>query len=221
MTEDASGFSIIRALMHFADMGAEWVMWVMVGLATVVILLAVERLYLYLSTRVDAPSMARDLVRYLDAGDLDKARTMVRAGKGMEQRVLADALEVYDRGPAVVEEIMLSSLARERQRFSRFLSYFGTIGSNAPFIGLAGTVIGVIVAFKELGANPKGGLEVVGPGIAEALVATLVGLLVAIPSVVVFNVFRGMVKDRIENTDFLRRILLAHLNGGSASGERK
>ncbi len=212
MNAETSGFSVINAFLNFAELGAEWVMWLMLGLGAIAILLAVERLRLYLTTKVNAPAIARDLVKHLDAGELDKARSLVREGRGMEERVLADALESYDRGPGVVEEIMLSSLARERQRFNRFLNYFGTVGNNAPFVGLFGTVIGIIVSFKELGANPKGGLEVVGPGIAEALVATAVGLLVAIPAVVAYNVFRGMVRDRVENTDFLRRILLAHLN---------
>ena len=95
--------------------------------------------------------------------------------------------------------------------------YFGTVGNNAPFIGLLGTVIGIIVAFRELGANPKGGLEVVGPGIAEALVATAVGLLVAIPAVVIFNVLKGQVKTRVGNTDFLGRIVMAWIQEGSAN----
>ena len=108
---------------------------------------------------------------------------------------------------------MLSTLTREKQRYNRYLSYFGTIGNNTPFIGLFGTVIGIIIAFKELGANPKGGLEVIGPSISEALVATAVGLLVAIPAVVLFNWFKAEVKERISNTDFLMRIVLAHVDG--------
>jgi biopolymer transport protein ExbB len=91
------------------------------------------------------------------------------------------------------------------------LSDVGTVGSNAPFIGLLGTVIGVIIAFAELGRNPKGGLEVVGPGISEALVATAVGLLVAIPAVVSFNWLKAMLKKRVADTDFLCRIVIAQL----------
>lgn len=212
MIEQDGGFSIIGAFLNFADLGAEWVMWLMLALGFLLIVLAIERLRLFVRTRVDAPAMGRALVQALDAGDLEKARALFRAGAAMEERVLADALEAYDRGPHVVAEIMKSAMARERQRYGRFLSYFGTVGNNAPFIGLFGTVIGIIVAFKELGANPKGGLEVVGPGIAEALVATAVGLLVAIPAVVLFNVFKGMVRDRVGNTDFLGSIVLAHLN---------
>jgi biopolymer transport protein ExbB/TolQ len=211
------GFSVITAFLRFAELGAEWVMWLMIVLGFVAVVLFLERMWLYLRTSVDAPAIARDLVRFLDDGDLTQARERVTGGLAMEQRVLADALEAYDRGPTVVEQVMMSSLARERQRFDKFLPYFGTLGNNAPFIGLFGTVIGIIVAFKELGANPKGGLEVVGPGIAEALVATAVGLLVAIPAVVAFNGFKAALKKRMSNTDFLARIILARLEHDKGS----
>ncbi len=205
------GFSIIGAFLRFAELGAEWVMWLMIVLGVVMLALMFERILLFWRTRVDAPGIARSLVKHLDNGDLAAAKSTVARGVAMEERVLADALEVYERGADVVEQILLSATARERQRFDRFLSYFGTLGNNTPFIGLFGTVIGIIVAFKELGENPKGGLEVVGPGIAEALVATAVGLLIAIPAVVIFNVFKGALKRRLGNTEFLGRIVLAQL----------
>jgi len=213
------GFSVINAFLSFSELGAEWVMWLMIVLGFVAIVLFFERLRLFLGTRGDAPAIARDLVRLLDERDLEKARSRVSRGHAMEERVLADALESYERGSHVVEQVILSSLAREKQRFERFLNYFGTLGNNAPFIGLFGTVIGIIISFKALGNNPKGGLEVVGPGIAEALVATAVGLLVAIPAVVMFNYFKGMLKQRVGNTDFLGRIVLARLKHDEGGGQ--
>jgi len=211
MTQD-TGLSLITAFLKFAELGAEWVMWLMVALGFLLVMLAIERMRLYLRTRVDAGELGRDLVQLLDAGSLDDARAQFARGRGMEERVLADALEVYNQGPVVIEQTMRSALVREKQRYNRFLNYFGTIGNNAPGIGLLGTVIGIILAFNELAANPAGGLEVVGPAIAEALVATAVGLIVAIPSVATFNGFKSTVNDRISNTDFLASIVLAHAN---------
>jgi biopolymer transport protein ExbB len=206
------GFSIISAFLSFAELGAEWVMYLMVALGFIMIVLFVERLRLYLSTRVDAPSIGRALIDALAKGDLKAARAPLSGGNAMEERVLADAIDAYAGGPNMVEQVIASSLAREKQRYDRFLNYFGTLGNNAPFVGLFGTVIGIIVSFQRLGENPKGGLEVVGPGIAEALVATAVGLLVAIPSVVAYNYFKGMQKQRLGNVEFLARIVLARLN---------
>lgn len=214
MESKSDGFSIIDAFLSLADLGAEWVMWLMLGLGFILIVLSVERLRLYMTTRIDAPALGRELVMLLDEGNIEAARKTVERGAGMEERVLADALGVFNRGPAVVEQILMSSLARERQRYDRFLSYFGTVGNNTPFIGLFGTVIGIILAFKALGLNPAGGLEVVGPAIAEALVATAVGLLVAIPAVAIYNYFKGTVKSRVSNTDFLGRIIIAHAGHG-------
>jgi biopolymer transport protein ExbB/TolQ len=186
------GFSLIETFTNLADLGAEWVMWLLLGLACITVLVIVERLWLFQTTRINVTATARKLLKTLETGDLAQAKALVEPAKSMEQRVLADALSLYNGGADAVEEIASASMIRERQRYERALSFLGTVGSNAPFIGLLGTVIGVILSFAELGRNPKGGLEVVGPGISEALVATAVGLLVAIPSVVAYNWFKQM-----------------------------
>jgi biopolymer transport protein ExbB len=205
------GFSLIETFTKLAGVGAEWVMWLLLGLACVCVIISVERLYLFSSTRIDVTATARKLLQFLDRGDIEQARALVKRAKAMEERVLGDALSLYNGGADAVEEIGHASLIREKQRYERALSILGTVGSNAPFVGLLGTVIGVILAFAELGRNPKGGLEVVGPGISEALVATAVGLLVAIPSVVLFNTFKNMLKKRVSDTDFLCRLVVAQL----------
>ena len=178
------GLSLIQTFLHLAQLGAEWVMWRLLAMGFIAAVLVFERLYLYMSTKVNVTRLARKLLELLQAGRLEQAQELVKKGRAIEERVIADALALYVEGPDAVEEIVQASLINERQRYERSLSYLGIVGSNGPFIGLLGTVIGVILAFAELGRNPKGGLEVVGPGISEALVATAVGLLVAIPSVV-------------------------------------
>jgi biopolymer transport protein ExbB len=205
------GLSLIETFTKLAGLGAEWVMWLLLAMFTLGIIIAVERLYLFLSTKVDVTGTARKLIGFLESDQLDQARELVRSGKGMEERVVSDALSMYERGAEAVEEVAQASLIREKQRYERALMYLGTVGSNGPFIGLLGTVIGVIISFAELGRNPKGGLEVVGPGISEALVATAVGLVVAIPSVVSFNWFKSLLKARVNNTDFLTRLVIAQL----------
>lgn len=213
MEPHSQGLSLIKVFLRLAQLGAEWVMWLLLAMAFFAMVIVFERTYLFLTTQVDVTAMARKLSKLLDAGKYGEAQDLVKSGKAMEERVLADALSMYQRGPDAVEEIAAASLIRERQRYERALTYLGTVGSNGPFIGLLGTVIGVILAFAELGRNPKGGLEVVGPGISEALVATAVGLLVAIPGVIFFNWFKGLLRKRVGNTDFLLRIVAAHLKG--------
>jgi biopolymer transport protein ExbB/TolQ len=205
------GINLIEIFTKLAGFGSEWVMWLMLILFGIGVIISFERMYLFVSTRINVTATARKLIMFLDKGELDKARALVQSGKAMEERVLADALSMYERGPDSVEEVAAASLIREKQRYERALMFLGTVGSNGPFIGLLGTVIGVILSFAELGRNPKGGLEVVGPGISEALVATAVGLVVAIPAVVAFNWFKSQLKNRVGNTDFLLRLLVAQL----------
>jgi len=210
-TQSTNTFDVIQAFLNFANLGAAWVMWLMIGLALVLTVLILERLRLFGMTRIDAPGIGKALVEHLDQGELARAQALVERGLAMEERVIADGLQAWRRGPRAVEQIMRGSLERERQRFERFLGYMGTVGSNAPFIGLFGTVIGIVVAFQDLAANPKGGMAVVGPGIAEALVSTAVGLIVAIPAVVAFNHFKGLLAKRVSNVEFLTGIVLSQL----------
>jgi biopolymer transport protein ExbB/TolQ len=94
-----------------------------------------------------------------------------------------------------------------------------TLASNSPFIGLFGTVLGIIRSFKEMSKDIANASTGVMAGIAEALVATAVGLLVAIPAVVAYNVFKGMVKDAVTNTDGLTRVLMAELKSAGKTAK--
>jgi biopolymer transport protein ExbB len=97
-------------------------------------------------------------------------------------------------------------------RLERRLSFLGTLGNNAPFVGLLGTVIGIVQAFDKLQSATAsgGGSEVMG-AIAEALVATAIGLAVAIPAVAAFNAFQRQIKSTLGNCEALTHILLTHL----------
>jgi biopolymer transport protein ExbB len=107
----------------------------------------------------------------------------------------------------------------------RRLIFLGTVGNNAPFVGLLGTVIGVLGAFEELGKVNAANAAQLAPErvmgtIAEALVATAIGLLVAIPAVAVFNYFQGLMTSALENAETLGHVLLTHM-ASHASGHRR
>jgi biopolymer transport protein ExbB len=124
---------------------------------------------------------------------------------------------------------MQGAVALQRMRLERRLAYLGTLGNNAPFIGLFGTVIGVVQAFAALGrqdtataaAEAAAGMapQEVMAAIAEALVATAVGLAVAIPAVATYNFFIRMMKATLSNTEVLTRVLLAHLAAENGHGK--
>ena len=99
----------------------------------------------------------------------------------------------------------------ERLRYERGLAFLGTLGSNAPFVGLFGTVLGIIRAFHDLAANSAQGAQAVMAGIAEALVATAVGLLVAIPAVAAYNAFSRHVETAAAAAGGLGHAVLAYI----------
>jgi biopolymer transport protein ExbB len=140
-----------------------------------------------------------------------------------EARVGLVGLSEMTRGREAAAEAMASAKSRERLNLEKRLGILGTLGNNAPFIGLFGTVLGIIKAFADLAQNQgSGGAAVVMKGISEALVATAMGLLVAIPAVIAFNVFKGKVKDAVTNTQLLSRLVLAELksvDSGRAAAE--
>ena len=110
---------------------------------------------------------------------------------------------VQDRlaGRDHLERLALRMIRTESSSFSHFVTALGTIGSVAPFVGLLGTVIGIIHAFKAIAENAGGGPAVVANGIAEALITTALGLFVAIPAVVAYNAFTTKIARITENME--------------------
>ena len=108
-----------------------------------------------------------------------------------------------------IDRATRSFLTEERQELEKGLTFLATVGSNAPFIGLFGTVLGIIQAFGELSSKQTGSTSVMG-AISEALVATAVGLLVAIPAVVAFNTFQRKVREILVPCEILRDEFIAH-----------
>ena len=204
---------ITERFLAFTLLGAEWVLWLLIGLSVISFAIMIERAYYFLTHGVDVDSLAGDLRRLLAKGSVADARSRVKASDAAEMTVVAAGLGEVERGVDAVAEAMVGQKARERMRLERNLAFLGTLGNNAPFIGLFGTVLGIIRAFHELSGNQAGGVAVVMAGISEALVATAVGLMVAIPAVVGFNYFNRRVRQTLANVDALAHVVLAQLKG--------
>jgi biopolymer transport protein ExbB len=199
-------------------LGAAPILYLMIALSVVSVAIILERAIFFRSLRDDVEALARELSKLLRGGELDEARARVVRSRSSEAIVLRAGLEEASRGADAAAEAMTGAAAAERIRLDRRLAYLGTLGNNAPFVGLLGTVIGVVHAFEKLGngaaSSPSAGAPTeVMSSIAEALVATAVGLAVAIPAVVSFNYFQRRIKAIASNTESLSRVLLAHLKG--------
>jgi biopolymer transport protein ExbB len=200
--------------------GAAPILYLMIALSIVSLAIMLERAWLFRTMREDLESLARDLHTYLSAGDLMGARARMESSKSAEAAVIAAGLSQARRGAEAASEAMTGAMSLQRLKLENRLSFLGTLGNNAPFIGLLGTVIGIVMAFDKLGearadAHAAVPTEVMS-SIAEALVATAIGLAVAIPAVAAFNHFQRRIKVILTNSDALTRVLLAHLRGSDA-----
>jgi biopolymer transport protein ExbB len=209
--------NIIDSFLSFALLGAEWVMWVLVALSLISITIMIERVVYFFGQRPDVTEMMDELRKLLEKRNISGAREKVSQWKGVAASVARAALAEADRGADAADEAAASAMILEKQRLERNLAFLGTVGNNAPFVGLFGTVIGIILAFNELSLNTQGGASSVMAGISEALVATALGLLVAIPAVAAFNIFSRRIKAILGDAEAVLHIILSGLK--SRSGE--
>jgi biopolymer transport protein ExbB/biopolymer transport protein TolQ len=158
-----------------------------------------------------------ELCHLLEVGDGDKAQELLKGSPTVEAEVLRASLRWANGGPAALEAAIEGEMTKRRRELERGMTLLGTLGNNAPFVGLLGTVIGVIVAFADLadGQN-KVQMDKVMGGIAEALIATGVGLFVAIPAVVAYNVFQKKIGDIEDNVSSVSKRLCAFITVGKA-----
>ncbi len=133
--------------------------------------------------------------KLLEQGKADQAVSLTQKNPAAVAQVIHYGLLHSNRSRKDLEELLASKRLEERMKLERFLSVLGTLGNVAPFIGLFGTVVGIIKAFQDLALAGGGGPSVVARGIAEALVATAGGLVVAIPAVIIYNYFMRRVKS--------------------------
>ncbi|WP_242346964.1 MotA/TolQ/ExbB proton channel family protein [Anaeromyxobacter terrae] len=196
-------------LLAFTNLGAEWVLWLLIGLSVASVGVMLERLAFFLSRRaIDVDALQ---ARLLD-GDLAGAAASVAGRRGMEAEVVRAAVAHAAKGPETVREVVAATIERARIEYERRLAFLGTLGNNAPFIGLFGTVLGIIRAFVDLSRNPgAAGAGTVMTGISEALVATAVGLFVALPAVVAYNLFQRGLRRTAQRATALGHAAVAHL----------
>ena len=224
--------SLIELLKHaLLDLKASWVMWILLALSVVDLVIIVERVAFLRSVRVDVPKLAAELDALLRGGRVREALERMKASKSAEGAVVVAGLRHADLGPASAEKAMQGAQALQRVRLERGLAVLGTVGNNAPFLGLLGTVIGIIEAFDILGrptdvaaaaAQAASALapQAIMSSIAEALVATAVGLFVAIPAVAAFNWFQRRIQTVQANTEALGNVVLAHLAAEAPAAEQ-
>ena len=203
---------MIERLSRVALLGSAWVLYLLFGLSIFSIGIMIERWIYFRVRRDDTDKLGDDLVAHLRDGDVRGAEHVLAKSPSIEAAVVRPALKWLEGGADAVEETLSAEMQKKRRLLEKGMTAMGTIGNNAPFVGLLGTVIGVIDAFHLLGEGQnKEAMGHVMSGISEALVATGVGLFVALPAVVAYNVMAKKVNEIEANVGVIGKQLLAYL----------
>jgi biopolymer transport protein ExbB len=204
--------------------GAAWVLWFLAALSVASLAIALERWLFYRTRDGSVAALAQDLDRRLTKGDIEGAIADLGRSRAVAASIAAAGLRLARLGPDAVAKAMESATALERNLLERRLVYLGTLGNNAPFVGLFGTVVGVIHAFEELGhaapghaGGPSAAAQIASQGVmtavAEALVTTAVGIAVALPAIALYNYLQRRVATLLCESEALSSLVLAYLAG--------
>jgi biopolymer transport protein ExbB len=194
-------------LLAFTQLGATWVLWALVGLSVVCLAVISERAFCFATSRGNPEALLGELEQLDSSDSVDALRLRLSESPSLEARVTAAGLSDGEDA----ELRMKGAEHAIRLELEKNLLLLGTVGANAPFLGLLGTVIGIIGAFAELQRTNGMLSDVLMAEIGEALVATAVGLLVALPCVAAFNLFRGLVERRMRQVEMLQQATLSAL----------
>jgi len=207
---------LTQKLLSVTLVGAEWVLYLLLVLSVFSLATIMERFFVLRRARTSPRETFDSIKDLVEKGDFVSAAEKLDSKNGLDAIVLAAGLRVAYLGAHTVEETMAAEVQRLRLLQDKYLALLGTLGNNAPFIGLFGTVLGIIKAFHDLSLNAQGGASTVMAGISEALVATAAGLFVAIPAVVAYNYFVREVKKNASGAEIAGRYLIALLRGERA-----
>ena len=203
-----------------ALLGAEWVLWLLVLGSVLSIAVMIERALFFRRRRTDLEAVRSQLEKGLEDGKVEELSKTLEQDGSVEARIALAGVAALGEGPGSAEEAMLAETAARKLEMERGLAFLGTLGSNAPFIGLFGTVIGIIKAFHTLSVSQNPDMKFVMADIAEALVATGVGLIVAIPAVMAHNALQRRVRSILGRAETLGHVVLGHAKAeGNAKGE--
>lgn len=202
---------MIHLLKAFALTGGEWVIYILILCSIVGIAVIIEKGILFAREKKELQNVRKLFEQMMAEEKLEKNFEELNHFSGLSAAVLRTGFSTISKGADSAEATMVSFTNREKQRLESHMIILGTLGNNAIYIGLFGTVLGVIKAFHDLAQESGAGPEVVMQGLSEALIATAVGLLVSIPCVIAYNIFQKRLKDLLSETESMTTLLIANL----------
>jgi biopolymer transport protein TolQ len=198
----------IFAIAQVADQA---VLMILVILSVISIGMILERFFFLRSVTKQSAGVRAQVKEALQSNSLNDVEKISKSQATVEGRALSYAMKhIKESGSQGLEEAFNSYALVEKPELERFLSFLATVGSNAPYIGLLGTVLGIMKAFNDLASSAEAGQQTVMAGISLALVATAAGLFVAIPAVISYNYFQRQVKGTMQSLDAVKELCLAY-----------
>jgi biopolymer transport protein ExbB/TolQ len=206
--------ALVERLTKIALFGGGWVLLVMMVLSVLSLAVMFERWYFFAKHREDTDALGDRLIAALRRHDHRGAEELLARSKSIEASVVKPALGWLEGGPEAVNDVLEAEMGKKKRDLERGMTFLGTVGNNAPFVGLLGTVLSVVQAFHTLGDSGGQNQSAMGhvmSSIAEALVATGVGLFVALPAVVAYNLAQKKIGEIEGNVGIIGKQLLAYL----------
>ena len=208
---NAENTAIVQRLLDSRLLHTDWVLYFLLGIFVIGAFVVAWKIVYFIMNAVRAQALKTRVAELVRGSAVESFVEEVKELPGIEAGVLRQALAFSPNGADVVEQQMDVELARSKQRMELGLTFLGTVGANAPFVGLYGTVGGIVKAFRDLSTETEAGLSSVIAGIAEALVATAIGLIVAIPAVVAYNYLQKQVKKTLGSSQAINKQVLFRL----------
>ncbi len=187
---------------------------VLLFLSTLSLAVIIERVILYYQgARTRRETFMLDIADQIRRGNIAKAKEICLAAKTPFAKVVAVGLGLKGSSSGIIDNAMERQITIETIKLERRTAIIGTIGSTSVYIGLFGTVLGIIRAFQDISQQGAGGMAVVINGIAEALVCTAVGLCVAVPAVIAFNYCQSRIERFVMDMDIVASETLDLMTG--------
>lgn len=198
-------FAVAQAL----DQG---VLWLLIIISIISVAIIFQKFFSLRKVASESLKVRARIKMALQTNSVEDVEDIAKDLSSLEGRAAHQALRhVKEAGSKGLEEIFNTFALVEKPDLERFLGFLATVGSNAPYIGLFGTVLGIMKAFNDLANSPEAGQQTVMAGISSALVATAAGLFVAIPAVIFYNYYNKQVRSILQNLESVKELCLAYV----------
>lgn len=202
---------LTERIFAIAQVADQAVLWILLLLSIVSVAMILERFFSLRKVYAQSSEVRTRVKAALQSHSLEDVESMAKNPETIEGRALGYAMKhIKESGSKGLEEAFNTFALIERPELEKFLNFLATVGSNAPYIGLLGTVLGIMKAFNDLANSAEAGQQTVMAGISLALVSTAAGLFVAIPAVVSYNYFQKKVKSILVGLDSVKELCLAY-----------